>query len=239
MKKILWLDTETTGLNPKIHGLREVAFIIEIDGNEVEKGVFKINPFSYTTKNVEIDDYALSISNVTVSELLTYDRSSYCFKEFMNILSRYVNVNDKNDVFMIAGYNVSFDVGFIKDWFREMGLSDSYKDLFHYKNLDVFPLVITLKHLGLIDAADDKLKTICDYFDINIDAHKAISDIEATKKLYEIIVNRFIIKDRKHEIKFGTKEGFNQDLSGTSKRALIVWMDRDKTQEILDKNKGK
>ena len=42
-----------------------------------------------------------------------------------------------------------------------------------------------------------------------------------------------------YEIKFGTKEGFNQDLSGTNKRALIVWMDRDKTQEILDKNKGK
>ena len=194
MKKILWLDTETTGLNPKIHGLREVAFIIEIDGNEVEKGVFKINPFSYTTKNVEIDDYALSISNVTVSELLTYDRSSYCFKEFMNILSRYVNVNDKNDVFMIAGYNVSFDVGFIKDWFREMGLSDSYKDLFHYKNLDVFPLVITLKHLGLIDTENDKLETICKYFDISIDAHNSLSDIEATKKLYEAIVDKFIVK---------------------------------------------
>lgn len=197
MKKILWLDTETTGLNPKVHGLREVAFIIEIDGVEAEKGVFKINPFSYTSKNVEIDDYALSISNVTVSELLTYDRSSYCFKEFMNVLTKYVNVNDKDDVFVIAGYNVSFDVGFIKAWFREMGLSDSYKGLFHYKNLDVFPLVITLKHLGLIDTVDDKLKTICDYFNIKLDAHKAISDIEATKKLYELIVNRFIIKDRK------------------------------------------
>lgn len=40
MKKILWLDTETTGLNPKIHGLREFAFIIEIDGIEVEKGPY-------------------------------------------------------------------------------------------------------------------------------------------------------------------------------------------------------
>jgi hypothetical protein len=67
--------------------------------------------------------------------------------------------------------------------------------LFHYKNLDVFPLVITLKHLGLIDTIDDKLKTICEYFDIKIDAHKAISDIEATKKLYEIIVNKFIKKN--------------------------------------------
>lgn len=45
-------------------------------------------------------------------------------------------------------------------------------------------------------------------------------------------------KRKKHyEIKFGTQEGFNKDFSGTNKRALIVWMDRDKTQEILDKIK--
>lgn len=92
---------------------------------------------------------------------------------------------------MIAGFN-AFDVGFIKDWFREIGLYDSYKDLFHYKNLDVFPLVITLKHLGFIDTENDKLKTVCEHFNIQIDAHNAQSDIEATKNLYELISDRFI-----------------------------------------------
>jgi DNA polymerase III epsilon subunit-like protein len=186
MNKVLWLDTETTGLNPKVHGLREV------DGVEKEKCVFKINPFTYTSKKVEIDDYALSISGVTIEDLQGYERSSYCFKEFCNILTKYVNTDDKKDVFMIAGYNVSFDVGFIKDWFREVGLYDSYKDLFHYKNLDVFPLVITLKHLGLIDTVDDKLKTVCKHFNIQIDVHNALSDIQATKNLYELISDRFI-----------------------------------------------
>ena len=194
MKKVLWLDVETTGLDCRKHGLREVGFIIEIDGVEVDKGVFKINPFTYTTKDVEIDDYALEISKVSIEDLESYDRVSYCFKELMKKLVKYVNVNDKNDCFVIAGYNTAFDIGFIKEWFKEMGLQDSYKDLFHYKSLDVFSIVFALRHLGLNSAENDKLETMCNYFGIGIEAHNALSDIEATKKLYELICEKFILK---------------------------------------------
>jgi DNA polymerase III epsilon subunit-like protein len=86
MKKVLWLDVETTGLDCRKHGLREVGFIIEIDGVEVDKGVFRINPFTYTTKDVVIDDYALEISKVSIEDLKSYDRVSYCFKELMKKL---------------------------------------------------------------------------------------------------------------------------------------------------------
>ena len=194
MKKVLWLDVETTGLDCRKHGLREVGFIIEIDGVEVDKGVFKINPFTYTTRDVEIDDYALEISKVSIEDLESYDRSSYCFKELMKKLVKYVNVNDKNDCFVIAGYNTAFDIGFIKEWFKEMGLLDSYKDLFHYKSLDVFSIVFALRHIGLNSAENDKLETMCNYFGIEIEAHNALSDIEATKKLYELICEKFILK---------------------------------------------
>ena len=194
MKKVLWLDVETTGLDCRKHGLREVGFIIEIDGVEVDKGVFRINPFTYTTRDVEIDDYALEISKASIEDLESYDSSSYCFKELMKKLVKYVNVNDKNDCFVIAGYNTAFDIGFIKEWFKEMGLQDSYKDLFHYKSLDVFSIVFALRHIGLNSAENDKLETMCNYFGIEIDAHNALSDIEATKKLYELICEKFILK---------------------------------------------
>ena len=194
MKKVLWLDVETTGLDCRKHGLREVGFIIEIDGVEVDKGVFKINPFTYTTKDVVIDDYALEISKVSIEDLESYDRVSYCFKELMKKLVKYVNVNDKNDCFVIAGYNTAFDIGFIKEWFKEIGLLDSYKDLFHYKSLDVFSIVFALRHLGINSAKNDKLETMCNYFGIGIEAHNALSDIEATKKLYELICEKFILK---------------------------------------------
>lgn len=46
----------------------------------------------------------------------------------------------------------------------------------------------------LNSAENDKLETMCNYFDIGIDAHNALSDIEATKKLYELICEKFILK---------------------------------------------
>lgn len=67
-----------------------------------------------------------------------------------------------------------------------------FKDYFHYKVIDVFFSYLPLKHLGFIDTVDDKLKTVCEYFNIPIDAHNALSDIEATKNLYELISDRFI-----------------------------------------------
>lgn len=44
-------------------------------------------------------------------------------------------------------------------------------------------------------------------------------------------------KKNHYEIKFGTKEGFNRDFSGTEKMALVVWMDREKVKEIMELNK--
>ena len=32
MRKVLWLDIETTGLDPERHGIVQIAGIIEIDG---------------------------------------------------------------------------------------------------------------------------------------------------------------------------------------------------------------
>ncbi len=198
-KKILWLDTETTGLNPKRHGLREIGYILVVDGQVVKKDVLQIDPRTYKTKIVEIDNQALELSNVTIEDFDNYDDSAFAFDRFSPILE-FIDKEDKNDYFTLAGFNVKFDNDFLREWFYDNDAGADFKNYFHYKVIDVFPLVITLKHLGLIDTVDDKLKTVCEYFDIPIDAHNAISDIEATKELYELIADRFI----------NDKEVFNQ-----------------------------
>lgn len=190
MNKILWIDTETTGLNPAKHGLRELAYILVIDGQVVEKDVLQIDTRTYKTF-VEIDDKALELSNVTIEDFDNFDDSAYAFDKFSTLLE-YVDKEDKNDYFTLAGFNVKFDNDFLREWFYDNDAGAEFKNCFHYKVIDVFPLVITLKHLGLIDTENDKLKTVCEYFDIPIDAHNALSDIEATKNLYELISDRFI-----------------------------------------------
>ncbi len=190
MNKILWIDTETTGLNPTKHGLRELAYILIIDGEVIKKDVLQIDTRTYKT-HVEIDDKALELSNVTIEDFDNFDDSAYAFDKFSTLLE-YVDKEDKNDYFTLAGFNVKFDNDFLREWFYDNDVGAEFKNYFHYKVIDVFPLVITLKHLGLIDTENDKLKTVCEYFNIPIDAHNALSDIEATKNLYELISDRFI-----------------------------------------------
>ncbi len=201
INKILWIDTETTGLNPAKHGLRELAYILIIDGQEVKKDVLQIDPRTYKHKMIEIDNKALELSNITIEDFDNYDDSAYAFDRFSTLLE-YIDKEDKNDYFTLAGFNVKFDNDFLREWFDDNGDFDAedFNSYFHYKIIDVFPLVFNLKHLGLIDTKNDKLKTVCEYFNIPIDAHNALSDIEATKNLYELIADRF----------FNDKEVFKQ-----------------------------
>lgn len=60
------------------------------------------------------------------------------------------------------------------------------------------------------------------------------------KIIFQNLDNDMLSMDKKknhYEIKFGTKEGFNRDFSGTEKMALVVWMDREKVKEIMELNK--
>ena len=62
------------------------------------------------------------------------------------------------------------------------------------------------------------------------------------KVIFQNLDNDMLSMDKKknhYEIKFGTKEIFNRDFSGTDKMALVVWMDRDKVKEIMEQNKWK
>jgi len=52
MAKIIYVDTETGGSDPKIHALLELAGVVEINNRIVEKFHYKMRPF----ENDIIDD---------------------------------------------------------------------------------------------------------------------------------------------------------------------------------------
>ena len=196
MSKILWVDTETTGLSAKDNGLTEVACIVEIDGVIKDKLLVKINPFTYS-KNVAVEDEALKLTNKSTDILKTYGDSLDEFSSFIQLLDKYIDKFDKNDKFQVAGYNVSFDIEFIRAWFKDNNNS-YYGSYFTYKDIDVFAMVKHFKLLKLIGATDnDQLKTICEFFAIPLQAHNALDDIVATKELYKQLVDRYVITNDK------------------------------------------
>lgn len=186
MNKIIFIDTETGGVNAEKSALIQLSGIIEVDGAEKEKFNFYIKPF----ENSEVNEKALEVQGRTLEELGTekYINESIIYKKFLEILDKYIDKYDKNDKFIVAGYNVKFDIDILKALFER----NNNKFLFSYFNssmLDPLYSVRLLQVAGVLPVLENnKLETWCKYFNIELKAHDSLQDITATKKLIEKLV---------------------------------------------------
>ena len=186
MIKIIFIDTETGGVNAEKSALIQLSGIIEVDGTEKEKFNFYIKPF----ENSEVNEKALEVQGRTLEELGTekYIDESIIYKKFLEILDKYIDKYDKNDKFIVAGYNVKFDIDILKALFER----NNNKFLFSYFNssmLDPLYSVRLLQVAGILPVLENnKLETWCKYFNIELKAHDSLQDITATKKLIEKLI---------------------------------------------------
>ena len=186
MIKIIFIDTETGGINAEKSALIQLSGIIEVDGTEKEKFNFYIKPF----ENSEVNEKALEVQGRTLEELGTekYIDESIIYKKFLEILDKYIDKYDKNDKFIVAGYNVKFDIDILKALFER----NNNKFLFSYFNssmLDPLYSVRLLQVAGMLPVLENnKLETWCKYFNIELKAHDSLQDITATKKLIEKLI---------------------------------------------------
>lgn len=114
MKRI-WIDTETTGFNPRKHAIIQLAGIIDIDGEVKEEFNFKCRPYA----GAFIDDRAVATHGISVEELRAYPEPSEAFQGLIRMMEKYINVFDKKDKFTLMGYNISFDEGFLREFFSQ------------------------------------------------------------------------------------------------------------------------
>ena len=181
MNKIIFIDTETGGVNPEKSALIQLSGIIRIDKKDVEKFNFYIKPF----ENSEVNEKALEVQGRTLDELKAekYIEEKEVYKQFINLLDKYIDKYDKTDKFIVAGYNVRFDVDILKALFQRHGNNF----LFSYLDssmLDPLYSIRLLQIAGILPVLENnKLETWCKYFNIELKAHDSLEDIVATKKL--------------------------------------------------------
>ena len=179
MFKIFWFDVETTGLNPEKNAILQLAYQVTINEEVKETGEFRMQPFP----GDQIDTQALEINKITMDQLKGFDNPQKVFHDIQNVLLRYVDKYNKDDKFILAGYNVGFDVGFLKAFWKKN--QDKYfGSFFTYKPLDVYALVLAYCYFRKLTLPNHKLETMANFFNIPIEAHDARSDIEATRKIF-------------------------------------------------------
>jgi DNA polymerase-3 subunit epsilon len=205
MKKVFYFDCETTGTDPVLNGLYELACIVEIDGEVKEEKIFQMRPFGLAgcpnshlgTADV-IEVKALEVGYLSVKDLETYPYPKKTFGELIAFLDKYIDKFNKADKFIPAGFNVHFDMEFLNKWFIKNG--DSYMG--SYLNwramVDPLPVIRFLEYLDYIDIKPDhRLGTVCKYFDIPLEeAHRAINDIRATREVIKkasMLINNQVV----------------------------------------------
>ena len=86
----IFYDVETTGLNPKLHSVHQLAGIVEVDGSLVGEFNYKVRPHP----KAEITKEAMSACNKSEEEILGYPEMSTVHKRFVKMLGKYVSKYD-------------------------------------------------------------------------------------------------------------------------------------------------
>lgn len=188
MKKILWIDVETTGIDEKRHGLIQISALVDIEGKIVDEFNEYVRPF----KNDYISKEALEKNNTTIDELKynieKYREACEVHEEFTEWMGKRVNRFDKKDKFIIAGKKVEFDIRFLRAWWEKCG-DNYYGAWFHYPHLDLEQrLAEVMLHEDNFLLNRYRLGDICKFLDIELcDAHNSKYDIWATYQAWYVL----------------------------------------------------
>lgn len=156
--KIIFFDTETTGLDAKIHGMHQLAGEIVIDGKVADKFDYRVRPF----KGCEIDPEALKVSNTDVLAFRSkYNQEFQVQYMLYNLLEKHLNYKNQNDKFFLAGWRVEFDVRFLEAFYSRNTQSDLFKSYFWSNPIDIKTLATQyllekrpeMPHFHLVDVA--------------------------------------------------------------------------------------
>ena len=184
MKKILYFDTETTGIDKKLNDIIQFAAILDVDGVEVERCNIKMQPFSYEN----IEPKAIETHGITIEEMKTFMTPQEGYKKITTMFKHHINKYEKTDKMYPAGYNVEFDIGFLSELFAKN--KDKYLGSFiNWRKIDPLPVLYMLDCSGKLELENYKLATVCKFLGIEIDAHDAMSDILATKEVIKRVMS--------------------------------------------------
>ena len=184
-KKIFWIDTETTGLSEKKHGLVQVAIVYEEQGMIKDKKVFNMNP-----DDVEFAPKALEINGLTEEVIRSFPHFDQVQKDIKCFLNKYIDPYDKNDKAYFGAYNADFDKKFMEALWKKCNDNYFYSYFIPGVTIDPYKVLGIFESMGLKFYPDRKLFNVAESLNIPVDEsklHDAMYDIELTIQVYNVI----------------------------------------------------
>ena len=178
--KILWTDTETTGLIPGTHGICSVAVILDIGGEVVDRFEMEMKPTGCV-----VDNRALAVNGFTRGRIQKLEPWENILPDFIHRINKAMIKHLPEQKFTLGGQNVSFDDNHIMAWSKFCNAPEYWKILTDGE-IDTMKISKQFKELG-----SHKLGDLCKAFGVKLEnAHTAMADIDATRSLYYAMMKR-------------------------------------------------
>jgi DNA polymerase III epsilon subunit-like protein len=181
--KRFWVDTETTGLNPKKHFAFQISYLIEENNALLHRRTLETRPDLYGEYEFSLG--AEDVHGFTREKIISFLPEPQAMDILIDDLERHGGGR-----LTIAGYNVNFDTGFIKALFRRTGRQKEFNKYFDYLTCDVMQFVQACRVAGIISLPHINLESVCKHFGINTEgAHNSMTDILNTKVVFDKLVS--------------------------------------------------
>ena len=185
----VFLDLETTGVNPRKHSVHQISGLVEIDDKIVEE----FNYYTQPHPKAKYEPAALRIAGKTEEELKSYPPMKEVHKIFTTMLSKYVDkYNPKNKAFIAGFNNKAFDDFFIRAWFEQCG-DEFFGSWFYPDTLDVMVLASEYLLYRRAQMPSFKLKRVAIELGMEVikeRLHDSSYDVELTRQIYRIVTGR-------------------------------------------------
>jgi DNA polymerase III epsilon subunit-like protein len=176
----IWCDTETTGIEPIDSGAFEIALLVYRGAEKLDEKLFHLNPLD---DEVKFHEEAFKVNGVSEEIIRSYPPAEKVLPEIADFLGKY----KPKEGLVFAGYKCKFDYGHLSALFFRHGIG--MENYFNRELIDVHELVQKAAAMRILPkTTNHRLETMTKALGIaHEEVHTALSDIKATRRLYEII----------------------------------------------------
>lgn len=191
MSKLLFYDTETTGVDYKKNSIIQISGILHIDRVEVERFNFNVRPHPKAI----IAKEALKANGHKMEDLQTYPPMGTVFTMLETVLEKHVDRYSKTDRVHLVGFNNrGFDDNFFRMFFSLCG-SNFFGSWFWSDSLDVLVLASYVLLNARPTMPSFKLHRVAKTIGLKVDdsrLHDSMYDTELTRDVYYAITDNIL-----------------------------------------------
>ena len=178
--RLLFIDTETGGIDPQKHALLSIGLVVWDNGSIIasKEILIKQGDKSITQRSLNINKIDCAKHNqlaVTQTTAIKY-------------ILDFIKVHFGEAKVTCAGHNVSFDISFVKQMFKNN--KRSFENYFSHRLIDTSSILSFLYLSGKVPYQISSSAKAFDYYGISVNGrHTAIGDAIATVELFEKLLS--------------------------------------------------